>query len=453
MRRSGIFNILDYGALGNGEAKDTRAIQDAIDVCHESGGGIVLFPAGNYVCATVILKSNVCISLQQGANILASLDLEEFPSLKSKYPSYTGSLETYKSLFYAEDAYNIAITGNGCIDGRVQELEIEYAFPSFSVRPRLIHLRHCKRVRVRDISLINSSSWVQHYKWCEDLLIDGITVDSIDNPDIEKPRFYCHPGLNQDGLDIDSCRNVMVSNCNVISGDDGICLKSRAEEPCENVVISNCIVRCNASGIKLGTESNGGFRNITIQNCVVYDTRIGGLEVLEVDGGGCENIIISNVTMNNIKGAAIFIRLGDRSRPLSPEQPVLAPGKLERVIINNIIATHVGGCCDDSERISRIGCSITGIPGHPVKNISIKNVKIMFIGGGSSKTCLEQVPENEKEYPSPTLFGGDLPAYGFYCRHVEGLELEGLDLQLMTDDDRPAIVLDETVSRSKLLNI
>ena len=97
------------------EVITTRAIQDAIDVCHESGGGIVLFPAGNYVCATVILKSNVCISLQQGANILASLDLEEFPSLKSKYPSYTGSLETYKSLFYAEDAYNIAITGNGFV--------------------------------------------------------------------------------------------------------------------------------------------------------------------------------------------------------------------------------------------------------------------------------------------------------------------------------------------------
>jgi hypothetical protein len=439
-----VFAVKDFGALGDRVSLDTRAIQAAIDACAGQGGGVVHCGPGEYVTGTLYLKDNVRLFLAAGAVLLASTDMEDFPSAPSKHPCYTGELVTLKSLIYAEDAVNIGIAGSGTIDGRLEELEVEFGFPSFSLRPRLIHLRGCRRVKVEDVTLRNSATWVQHYKLCEDVVIDGVTVDSRDNPNIEKYRFEDKPGMNQDGLDIDACRNVRISNCHINSGDDGICLKSRAEAICENVTVTNCTVSTNASAIKLGTESNGGYRNITISNCAVYDTRISGIDIIEVDGGVCENVTVSNIVMDNVKGAALFVRLSNRGRPLSSDAPAPPTGAMRNVLISNVAATRIGGCCGDEHLgIQRIGCSITGIPGHCIEGVTVRDVSIRFIGGGSPQTCLQPVPEKERDYPYPCMFGGDLPAYGFYCRHVGRLRLEGLTLSLEEKDTRPAIVLDD----------
>jgi hypothetical protein len=439
-----IFAVKDFGALGDRVRLDTPSIQAAIDACAESGGGTVLFAPGEFVTGTVYLKDNVRLFLDAGAVLLASTDMDDFPSIPSKYPCYTGELVTLKSLVYAEDAVNIGISGTGTIDGRLEELDLEFGFPSFSLRPRLIHLRGCRRVKVEDVTLRNSATWVQHYKLCEDVVIDGVTVDSRDNPDIEKYRFEDKPGMNQDGLDIDACRNVRISNCHINSGDDGICLKSRAEAICENVTVTNCTVSTNASAIKLGTESNGGYRNITISNCTVFDTRISGIGIMEVDGGVCENVTVGNIAMDNVKGAALFVRLNNRGRPLAADAPAPPSGALRNILISNVAATRIGGRCGDEKLgTQRIGCSITGIPGHSVEGVTVRDVTIRFIGGGSSQTCLQTVPEKEGDYPYPCTFGGDLPAYGFYCRHVRRLRLEGLNLSVEHKDTRPAIVLDD----------
>ncbi len=272
----------------------------------------------------------------------------------------------------------------------------------------------------------------------------NLTVESRDNPDIEEARFVRRFGLNQDGLDIDSCRNVHVSDCHINSGDDAVCLKSRSGTVCENVTVTNCTLSSNASGIKLGTESNGGFRNVSISNCTIHDIRMAGISISEVDGGVCENIVVSNIVMNNVKGAAVFVHLNGRGRPLEREGEKPAVGALRNVLLSNIIATRIGGVTgNDTEDFRRIGCSITGIPGHPVRGITVRDCRFHFIGGGSVDTCLDPVPETIDVYPNPRMFGGDLPAYGLYCRHVEDLRLCALDLHVDEPDTRPAIVLDD----------
>ena len=391
----------------------------------------------------------MCLHLHAGAVLWSSLNLDDFPNTASEYPSYWGTYETYKALLYADGEQNVSVVGEGAIDGRYEELDVEIGYPSFSLRPRLIHFRGCSRVTVRGIELRNSATWVQHYRLCTDVTISGVTVESRENRDIEGARFARRSGLglNQDGLDIDSCRNVHVSDCHINSGDDAVCLKSRSGAVCENVTVTNCTLSSNASGIKLGTESNGGFRNITITNCTVYDTRMGGISISEVDGGVCENIVVSTVVMNNIKGAAVFVCLNGRGRPLEREGEKPAVGTLRNVLLSNIIATRIGGVTgNDTEDFRRIGCSITGIPGHPVRGITVRDCRFHFIGGGSVDTCLDPVPETLDVYPGSRMFGGDLPAYGLYCRHVEDLRLCDLDLHVDEPDTRPAIVFDDVRS-------
>ncbi len=444
-----MYDIHAHGARGDGVSLDTPAIQAAIDACHAAGGGTVLVPAGRYVTGTLQVRSRVELHLAAGAVLLASLDLTHFPSLPSRLPSYWGELETHKALILADEAEDIAITGHGTIDGRCNELEIPFGYPSFSLRPRLIHLRGCRRVRVRDIRLRDAATWVQHYLLCEDLVIDGVSVDSRENMDIEAPRFATRKGLNQDGLDIDSCREVYVSNCRIDSGDDAICLKSRPGKPCTDVVVSNCTVSSNASGIKLGTESNGDFRRIVISNCTVRDTRCDGLSVIMVDGGICEQVSISGIVMDNIKGAALFIRLGDRARPLRKEDPRPPTGAMRDLAISNILATRVGGICGDNGEVRRLGSSITGLPGHPVRQVSLDRISIRTIGGGALRN--DAVPELPEAYPNGRMFG-ELPAWGLYCRHVEGLRISGLDLAADATDARPPIWL-EDVQNARLVDL
>jgi polygalacturonase len=181
--------------------------------------------------------------------------------------------------------------------------------------------------------------WVQHYLACENVNIDGITVDSR--------RDF----VNNDGIDIDGCKNVRISNSEIISGDDAIVLKSTFNEPCRNIVVTNCVISSNCNGFKLGTESNGGFENIIFSNSVIYDTKLGGICLELVDGGTLDKVSVSNITMNHV-GAAIFIRLGNRARQFQEKMDKPGMGSLSNVNISDIQATHVG----------KIGCTITGLP-------------------------------------------------------------------------------------------
>ena len=409
----GYYNILDYGAKGDSSALNTKAIQSAIDACSKAGGGTVYFPAGKYISGTLFLRSNLTLNLAAGAVLIGSGNLSNYPVTVSDIRSYTDNY-TDKSLIYGEGLEHIGITGNGIIDGNGTCFKGPY-----KVRPYLIRIINCKDILVRDVTIINSPMWVQHYLACEDVNIDGITVDSR--------RDF----VNNDGIDIDGCKNVRISDSEIICGDDGIVLKSTLSRPCLNVVVTNCVISSNCNGFKLGTESNGGFENITFSNSVIYDTTLGGIALELVDGGSLSHVSVSNIVMNNV-GAAIFIRLGNRARPFMEKMANPGMGKFSDVIISDVQATNVGN----------VGCSITGLPGYPVKNISLNNIRLMFRGGGTAEFVNREIPELPEKYPEFKMFGM-LPAYGFYCRHAENLSFTNIGLGFMETEIRPAMVCDD----------
>lgn len=419
----GIFDVRDYGAVGDGRTLDTEAIQTAIDACGSAGGGEVYFHGGRFLSGTIYLDSNVTLHIEAGAVLLGSPNLKDYPVTVPQYRSYTDNY-TDKSLIYAEGKENIAIIGHGAIDGQGASFKGPY-----KMRPYLIRVVRCKNVVVKDITLRNSAMWMQHYLACDRVAIRGISV-------------YNHCNKNNDMIDIDGCHDVTISDCIGDTDDDALTLKSTSGRACENVTINNCLLSSHCNALKMGTESNGGFRNITIANCVItiskddsviYGDRNGlaGIALEIVDGGILEGITISNIRIADVQNP-IFLRLGNRARPYMKDMEKPDVGKFRNVKISNIIATGA----------SNTGCSITGIKDHPIENISLSNIKITYQGRGTLKDAEKQVEENAEKYPESTMFGV-LPAYGFYCRHIKGIELHHVDLRFEKDDDRPAMIFDD----------
>ncbi len=404
----GRVSVRDYGAVGDGAKLDTRALQAAIDACAGAGGSTVYFPPGRYLSGTLFLKSHVTLHLEGGATLLGSTKLEDYPSTVPAVRSYTDNY-TERSLVYAENVEHIAFEGHGTIDGQGGAFKGPH-----KVRPYLLRVIACREVSMRGLTLRNSPMWVQQYLACEGVCIDGIRVESTCN-------------ANNDGIDIDGCERVRIANCDIRSGDDALVLKSTQERPCRNVVVTNCVLSSLCNAFKLGTESNGGFENIVMSNCAIYDTRISGIALELVDGGTLEQVSISNVTMHNTR-SAIFIRLGDRGRPFKSGMEPIGTGRLRHVRISDVQAFGADA----------VGCSITGLPGHPVEDVALENITVSFAGGGKLKD-LASVPEKDKAYPEYGMFGA-LPAYGFFCRHARGLRLSRVQVSPVQPDPRPALV-------------
>jgi len=442
------YNVRDFGAVGDGRTLDTKAIQMTIDTCAERLGGTVFFPAGTYLTGTIHLRNHIRLHLDAGALILGSTNVDDYPIKVCAYPSRSDSY-TVRALFWGEGLQDIAITGRGIIDGQGPHFNGNLASADeiahltellqkdgryvpkniFANRPFLIRLVSCRDILVENVTLRRSAMWMQQYLNCEFLTIRGITV-------------YNHGCRNNDMMDIDGCRNVVITGCFGDTDDDALTLKSTGEAPTENVTISDCIVRSRCNAIKAGTESTGGFKDITITNCVIQPSSqhdgktgrpegLGGIALEIVDGGSLDGLTISNVIINETT-SPIFLRLGNRARPHKPDQPKPPVGTFRNVVINNVVGRSAGNT----------GCSIVGIPGHRIQNVAISNVKIAFDGGGTTKQAAAQVPELENRYPESTMFGV-LPAYAFFCRHVDGLTFRDVDFRYDKPDQRPALICDD----------
>lgn len=428
------FSVRVFGAAGDGRHLDTSSLQAAIDACAAAGGGTVRFPAGTYLSGTLILKSKVTLWLESGAVLLGSTDLKNFPSRTPAFRSYTDVNYVERSLLYAEQAEQVSILGPGVIDGQggAREFQVGHGREGYKQRPYLIRMIECRQVTLRDVTLRNSPMWVQHYLACDDVLLDGLTVDSVVN-------------ANNDGIDIDCCRRVRITNCRLRTGDDAIVLKSTAPRACEQIVVTNCILSSDCNALKCGTESTGGFRDIAISNCVVHDTRLSGIALESVDGGTLEGVTISNIRMARTRNA-LFLRLGNRARPylssgpgggegshrIEPGMTVPGVGRFRNVRISQVT----------SDGSDAAGCAIAGLPGHPLENIRLEGIRLEFAGGGAAADAQRPVPEEETTYPEYQMFGR-LPAYGFFCRHVRNLVLGGVEVSTVSPDQRPALVCDD----------
>ncbi len=453
------YNVRDYGARGDGIALDNPAIDKAIELASEAGGGTVLLPRGTYLCGTIHLRSNVHLYLAQGAKILAAdwrsgaYDaIEDFPGT-----AYQDGGHTYfrNSLIYGENLENVTITGPGMIDGSGLATDDgpqdqisgfadwhhhENARKELQEQPdrhgnKAIALKLCRNIILRDFTMLKGGHFAILTTGCDGLTIDNVTIDT-----------------NRDGIDLDCCRNVMVSNCRVNSPeDDGICPKSSfalgRKIITENMTITNCMVSGFAVGtlldgtmqpnpggrrygrIKFGTEANGGFRNITVSNCVFRQCL--GLALEEVDGGVLENISINNITMMDSWVSPIFIRLGRRNR--GPVDSV-GTSTVRNIRISNIIAETAGEAPNS-------GILIMGIPGRSIENVRLENIRLIYHGGGTRSDAESIPPEDEEGYPEPLHSG--VPSYGIYARHVQGLELADIHMTYKGTELRPAIVADD----------
>jgi len=285
-------------------------------------------------------------------------------------------------------------------------------------RPFLLRLISCRDVHVTDLTLRDSPSWVQHYLACDNVLLRGLKVHSRANH-------------NNDGIDIDCCQKVFVSDCEIIAEDDAICLKSSVDRPCRDITIANCVVSSLCNGLKMGTGSVGGFQNIAITNCAIYDTTLSGIALEIVDGGLLENVVISNIVMRDVR-SAIFLRLGNRANPAYEGAPRPGLGTFRNVVINNVQAHGV----------DKVGCAISGIPERAIENVTLSNICLRFQGGANFSDAGRNVPERPEVYPEYNMFGM-LPAYGFYCRHVRNVRILNTQVGVERQDLRPALVCDD----------
>jgi polygalacturonase len=447
------FDVTEYGASGNGSAPATAAVNKAVDAASTAGGGTVYFPAGTFLCGSIHLKSNVALYLEQGATILASPNAADYdtaePNQWDKFQDY-GHSHFHNALIWGENLENVSILGPGRIWGKglIRNAGPRPAgqgggsdTPSAANRSlpgdKAISLKLCHNVTIKDVSILMGGWFAILANRVDNLTIDNVKIDT-----------------NRDGMDIISCRNVRISNASVNSPfDDGICLKSDyalgVNRSNENITITNSQVsgydvgtfldstfqkqakygRNQMEGptgrIKFGTESNGGFKNITISNVVFDYCR--GLALETVDGALLENVSISNVTMRDIWNSPIFLRLGARMR--GPEgTPV---GALRRVSLSNFVVYNA------DPRYSSI---ISGIPGHDIEDVRLNNIRIYYQGGGTKEQAALAPPEAENAYPEPRMFG-ELPSYGFFIRHVNGIQMNDVEVGYMKDEMRPALLL------------
>ncbi len=458
-----VLNVKDFGAVGDGEAMDTKALQAAIDACNEAGGGTVWIPFGEFQTGTLHLKSNVTLSLDHGAFILGSQDLLDYPVEDLRKAREGGP----HCLFYAEDASNITIEGLGVIDGRGTHI----AFPRAKdgrlkngrlPRPRLLRFENCENLTFSGVTFTRPAFWGLHLVDCKNVHFDGITVRMRNN------------NYNNDGLDIDGCENVLIENCDIIAGDDAICLKS-SKNICRNITIRNCKISSNTAALKFGTSSRGGFQDVTVENCYFYDCPMGAIKLQVVDGGHLENIDISRITMKNV-GNPIFLRLGNRGRKYTKETkrteggqgadvvPEGAPmGTFKNVRIRDVVAEvtiedrakaaeavyknikpNTTPGVTDQEKAQFGPIMIAGIPGHCIENVVLENIEISFPGFGTAEDAKREVAEDVARYPEQFFFGV-LPAWGAYIRHAKNVQFKNVTMTTREPDARERIFLDDVV--------
>ena len=428
-----VYNVREFGAVGDGKTLDSPAINKAIEVCAQKGGGTVYLPPGTYLSGSIHLKSNIHLYLDAGATILgAPQELKAYdPPEPFEGIAYQDGGHTYfhNSLIWGEDLVDVSITGRGMVNGGgLTRQDKPVGGGSIGLGDKAIALKRCRSVLIRDITIFHGGHFAIIATGCHNMNIDNVTIDT-----------------NRDGINLDACTNVTVANSRINAPfDDALCPKSSFAlgKPVitENITIVNCQVsgfeegtlldgtmkpsRVKNGRIKFGTESNGGFRNIVISNVTFRECR--GLALEMVDGGIMENISISNITMMEVDDYPIYITLGRRNR--GPDSITI--GTVRNIFISNVIATGID---------TMSGVHITGLPGFPVENVRLQNIWLSYKGGGTKEHAERVPPELDKGYPEPRRIGFT-PAYGVFARHVKGLELSDIRLDFVNEDLRPPLV-------------
>lgn len=381
-------DITAYGAVADSKTVNTKAIQAAVDACAAAGGGRVVVPAGTFVSGSIFLKSNVDFHLSPGAVLRGSPDLADFALLDQAAFGYHVQGWLYAALLTACTCENVSVTGSGIVDGngpvwwaekdRVSDMDAAFrkAGKMKGIRPPNLLFFDCRRVKVRDVKLMNSPMYAVLPIFCRDLVIDGIAIES--------PWM---PYNNCDGIDIMSCKDVRVSNCHVDTGDDGICLKtapgwcmlcgpgekgeggpdySKPRIPCDNVLIENCVVRRAHSGVAIWAEVLGGMSNVAVSNCVFDGTRT-GIQIARYPwiGGYVKNCSFTNIVMRRVETGIVI------STEVAPWQKLdEGPDRETTPEFHNIRIAHV------TATLVNVACRLQGTEKNPVHDIDLSHIRM-----------------------------------------------------------------------------
>ncbi len=403
------FDVRQWGAVGDGLTLDTHAIQRAIDVCGEEGGGTVLVPAGTYLTGALFLRSRVSLFLDAGATLLGSPHPEDYPPIMSRWEGL--DQETHAPLIGGSELEQVAVLGRGTVDGggapwweRHRNDTLDYP------RPRLIAFQDCTNLRIADITVINSPSWTITPLRCENVTIDGVTVlNPADSP-------------KTDGINPDACRNVRIANCHIDVGDDCITIKSGVETggrehltACENITVTNCTMVHGHGGVVIGSEMSGDVRNVVIANCIFDGTDRGiRLKSRRGRGGLVEDIRVTNIVMRDV--ACPFTmnlyyavgRWGDGAISDKLPHPVTeATPRMRRIHLSHISARGVTVAAG----------FVFGLPEMAVEDISLDDVRISLS------------PNGESDYPD---MADDIPMMkqaGLYFRNASRVRLSQVEIR------------------------
>lgn len=399
-----------FGARGDGQSLCTAALQQAIDDCHTAGGGTVVVPPGVYLTGTLHLQSHVTLHLSPGATLRGSPRREDYnpDEVFPENEAFRSESVTGAHLIIAYQAENVAITGEGTIDGNsaafFEPLPPEEVTPGYWRKHRNFPLRdwrpgqmvffcRCRNVSVRDVSLVNAPYWTLFLLGCEAVRIRGLRIA---NP----PQTQ-----NGDGIDVDCCRDVAISDCLIQSGDDCITLRGNsrplgeAAGPCENVVVSNCVLSTPCNAIRVGV-GDGMVRDCTLNNLVIRESRT-GINVVSwysefcAHGTRIENVAFSNLLLDTI--CPLHLILGHGAGP---------PAAIRDLRFSQVRA------------VGRQGCYLGGNPGQPVTGLSLSDVELVMTGGDVEAAWAEGVPE-------PYFINGRSPGlpYALFGRYLEDARL------------------------------
>ena len=409
--------------------KATSAIQQAVNAAAVSGG-IVRLDGGQYVSGTIEMRSGVCLEICAGSALLGSTLLSDYPEHHAKRLTVQDtSMGMHQSLICAEGCEDICLRGGGILDGQGSPANFPGAETAQGTpgRPFLIRIIDCRRVHIANLTMKNAACWMQNYLNCENLLIEGITVRN-------------HANYNNDGMDIDGCRNAVIRNCRVSSGDDALCFKGAGQRELRRVLVEDCDFYSACNAVKVGTDTQGDFRQVLIRRC-----RIGGLaedpsglkhacadsgiSLEMVDGGTLEDFVIRDVFITRA-WSPFFLRLENRGR-VKPGDPPPGPGTLRRILFCNITGEENGPR----------GSYMLGIPEKPIEDIVFRNITIRQRASAGPVKKDSDFSEMRGVYPDAHMIDetGDAPAFGLWARHVKGLRLDRYEVHPTGNDPRPFI--------------
>jgi len=424
-----VFFPEDYGFVPGQPAGP--ALQRALDAAAASGGGTVRLQAGDYVSGTLVMHSHVRLEICAHARLLASTNLADYPEMHARRLTVQDtSMGMHQSLIFAEGCEDVGLCGAGVLDGRGQPANFpgEETAQGTPGRPFLMRFIDCRRVHVAGLTLKNAACWMQNYLNCDGVLLEELTVRN-------------HANYNNDGMDIDGCRDVVIRHCRVSSGDDALCFKGAGQRPLDRVLVENCDFYSACNAVKVGTDTQGSFRNVLIRNC-----RIGGLaedpsglkhpcsdsgvSLEMVDGGVLENFWLTDLRIVRA-WSPFFLRLEDRGR-VKPGDPRPGVGTLRRVLISRV----------RGEANGPRGSYLLGIPEKPLEDIAFEDVRLLQYPWPGPAPDAAAYPDFKGAYPDAHMIDdlGPAPAFGLWVRHARSVTLQDYEVIPQGSDSRPAFV-------------